>query len=379
MHICFISSEYPIWKSGGVGSFLQTFSRAMVQRGHTISIVGIGETHEEMQLVDEGVHIYRLPVAKLPIAKFIANTRRIHIKIKALNAKEKIDIVESAELGLAFQKKIPSIAYCIRLHGGHHFFSESENRPVHWWQGFKEKISFKNADGFIAVSEYVKNHTAKYLSYHSKPVEIINYPINTEMFSPNLSINVDVNNITFAGTICEKKGIRQLIMAMPLLRKQHSELHLHIYGREWFYKDGTSYTEMLKSKYAPIVDTCVTFHGVIPFNDLPKKYAEAMVCVFPSHMETQGLVAPEAMAMKKPVVFSELGPGPETIENYKTGLLCNPHNIDDIVEKVLWFLNNKDKIERIGNNARAFVLQKFNSSPILNKNISFYKKIIKNK
>ncbi len=378
MHICFISSEYPIWKSGGVGSFLQTFSRAMVKRGHHISIVGIGEKHEEVQLNDEGVNIYRLPISKLPAGKFISNTRNINAKIKKLNKNHKIDIVESAELGLVFKNKISSIGYCIRLHGGHHFFSESENRKVNWWQGFKEKLSFKKADGFIAVSEYVKSHTAKYLSYHNKPVEIINYPINTDMFSPDASITVDTNNITFAGTICEKKGIRQLIEAMDILRQQYPDLHLHVYGREWFYKDGSSYTEMLKTKYKSIIDACVTFHGVIPFNDLPKKYAEAMVCVFPSHMETQGLVAPEAMAMKKSVVFSELGPGPETIENYKTGLLCNPHNVEDIVEKVAWFLSHKDKIESIGENARAFVLQKFNLQAILDKNISFYKRISKN-
>ncbi|PTM00763.1 MAG: glycosyltransferase family 1 protein, partial [Bacteroidetes bacterium] len=106
MHICFISSEYPIWKSGGVGSFLQTFSRAMVQRGHQISIVGIGETHEELQLNDKGVDIYRLPISKLPVGKFISNTNNINAKIKKLNQKHKIDIVESAEMGLVFINKI---------------------------------------------------------------------------------------------------------------------------------------------------------------------------------------------------------------------------------------------------------------------------------
>ena len=154
MHICFISSEYPIWKSGGVGSFLQTFSRAMVQKGHHISIVGIGDNNEEVQLDDEGVNIYRLPISKLPIGKFISNTRNINAKIKRLNQNNKIDIVESAEMGLAFSSKISSIGYCIRLHGGHHFFSESENRKIHWWQGFKEtpwKTDLRNDPEVAAI------------------------------------------------------------------------------------------------------------------------------------------------------------------------------------------------------------------------------------
>jgi len=375
MHICFISSEYPIWKSGGVGSFLQTFGRALVQKGHRVSIVGIGETHEEVQINDEGVEIYRLRISKMRYAKFIANTKRINAKIKQLNAKKKIDIVESAEMGLVFINKIPSIKYVIRLHGGHHFFSESENRKIHWWQGLKEKLSFKKADGFIAVSEYVKIHTSKYLSYHKKPIEVISTPINTDLFTPIPNVTIDQNNITFAGTICEKKGIRQLIEAMALLIENYPDLKLHVYGREWFYKDGSSYTEMLKENYKTIIDKCVIFHGAIPFTELPKKYAEARVCVFPSHMETQGLVAPEAMAMKKPVVFSKLGPGPETIENYKTGLLCNPHDKNDIVEKISWYIENPEKIEAITTNARNFVMKKFNLNKILDKNIDFYKRL----
>lgn len=375
MHICFISSEYPIWKSGGVGSFLQTFGRALVQKGHRVSIVGIGETHEEVQINDEGVEIYRLRISKMRYAKFIANTKRINAKIKQLNAKKKIDIVESAEMGLVFINKIPSVNYVIRLHGGHHFFAESENRKIHWWQGLKEKMSFKKADGFIAVSGYVKSHTQKYLSFRNNPVEIINYPINTQLFAPMPNVEVDKNNITFAGTICEKKGIRQLIEAMALLIENYPDLKLHVYGREWFYKDGSSYTEMLKENYKTIIDKCVIFHGIIPFTELPKKYAEAHVCVFPSHMETQGLVAPEAMAMKKPVVFSKLGPGPETIENYKTGLLCNPHDKNDIVEKISWYIENPEKIEAITTNARNFVMKKFNLNKILDKNIDFYKRL----
>ena len=66
------------------------------------------------------------------------------------------------------KQKIKNIKYVIRLHGGHHFFAEAENRGINKWKGFQEKRSFKKADAFIAVSNYVKNHTATYLSYYNK-------------------------------------------------------------------------------------------------------------------------------------------------------------------------------------------------------------------
>ncbi|MCA0153709.1 glycosyltransferase family 4 protein [Winogradskyella vincentii] len=374
MHICFISSEYPLWKSGGVGSFLQTLGRALVKEGHMVSIVGIG--NKEEQLDDKGVQIYRLPVSKVPIGKFLFNTNAISKKINELNKDAKIDIVESAELGLAFLIKNPSIKYVIRLHGGHHFFAESENRKIHWWQGLKEKLSFKKADGFIAVSMFVKEYTAKYLSYNNKRVEVIYSPINTDLFSPMDSIKKDADNITFVGTICEKKGIRQLILALELVAKKYPNIKLNIFGREWFYKDGRSYTKMLQDKYKELIEKHVIFHGVIPFEKLPEKYALANVCAFPSHMETQGLVAQEAMAMEKPVVFTKLGPGKETIRDYETGLLCNPYDINDIAEKIIWYLDNEDKHLTIGTNARKFVLDTFNVNSSIYKNISFYKSLI---
>ncbi len=375
MHICFISNEYPLWASGGVGSFLQTFCRALLKHGHRASIVGIGKSQKREELNDDGVNIYRLPVSKLPVAKFIGNTNSINREIKRIHTEHKVDIVESAELEMLFIKKLSSIRYVIRLHGGHHFFAESENRDINWWKGFKEKQSFKKADAFIAVSEYVKVHTAKYLSYNNKPIEIISSPIDTNLFSPIHEVKIETNNITFVGTVCEKKGVRQLILAIGKLRSNFPDLQLHIYGKDWLFKDGSSYVKKLKTEYKSIVDNCVTFHGVVPFSDVSKKYAKAAICVFPSHMETQGLVAQEAMAMGKPVVFSELGPGPETIESYKTGLLCNPHNVDDVVEKITWYLKNQSEAESIGKAARAFVIQKFNLSTILDNNISFYNSI----
>lgn len=376
MHICFISSEYPLWKSGGVGTFLQTFGRALVDEGHKVSIVGIGNSDYE-ELNDKGVKIYRLPKSTIPFGKFIFNTKSIVSKIEKIHKQENIDIVESAELGLAFMRKNAALKYVIRLHGGHHFFAESENRKVHWWQGLKEKLSFKKADGFIAVSNYVKEHTSKFLSFHNKPIEIIYSPINTELFHPNPNQKVQPYNITFVGTICEKKGVRQLIMAMEVIKRKYPEAHLNIFGREWFYKDGSSYTEMLKTKYKGILENCVTIHGVIPFEELPEKYSLAQVCVFPSHMETQGLVAQEAMAMQKPVVFSMKGPGSETIKEFETGLLCDPLNINGIAEKISWFFEHEDKALKMGENARQFVLKTFDIETSLAKNIDFYKNLNK--
>jgi glycosyltransferase involved in cell wall biosynthesis len=92
-------------------------------------------------------------------------------------------------------------------------------------------------------------------------------------------------------------------------------------------------------------------------------------------METQGLVAPEAMAMNKLVIFSECGPGPETVEDKVTGLLCNPYDPIDIAKQINWTLDNKEESRKIAQKGRAFVLSNFEINKITQDNIDFYNSI----
>lgn len=380
MHICFLTNEYPKegFPHGGMGSFVKTLSVELVKKGVEVSVVGLNYTGiNEIETI-EGVAIYRLNKSKIKGFSWYFNFKAINKKIKEIHKDNPISIVEASELGLAFISKIKNIKYIIRLHGGHHFFAESENRKINKWKGFQEKRSFIKADAFIAVSQFVKWHTEKYLSYNNKPLTFINYPINTVLFQP-IENEVLESKIVFAGTICEKKGIRQLIKAFPIVKKQFADATLEVYGRDWFFPDGSSYIQMLKNKELPQLGDIakdIHFHGAVSYTNIPRVYGNAAVCVFPSHMETQGLVAPEAMAMEKVVVFTKLGPGPETIEDFKTGLLCDPYNPGDIADKIIWVLCNKEKGKEIGKAAREFVLKKYGLQHIVCQNIDFFKSLI---
>lgn len=378
MHICFISNEYPKagFPHGGVGTFLKTIAPKLVAAGHKVSIVGVNYVAFDEFTMENGVAIYRVKKQNRKGLTWWRNAKAINAKIKEIHAKNPIDIVESAELGLAFIHKIKNIKYVIRLHGGHHFFAESENRGINKWKGFQEKRSFKKADAFIAVSQYVKNHTANYLNIN-KPTRIIFNLIAIDHFKPK-SVKIEEKSIVFAGTVCEKKGVRQLIQAFPLVKKKYPETKLNIYGRDWLFPDGSSYIEMLKNKELPKIkpfDAEVHFKGTVSYNEIPTVYSKAEVCVFPSHMETLGLVAPEAMACQKPVVFTELGPGPEVIEDGYNGFLTNPYDPKHIADQILKVFDDKEKARLVGERARQTILEKFNPEAIVQQNIDFYYKI----
>ena len=346
----------------------------MVKEGHTAIVLGIGEDSKKVILEDNGVQLIRLPKPISPVARYIENFIRINKELKKIQKTTAIDIVETSELDCAYLPKKTSYKKVIRLHGGHHFFSEAEKRDINPIKGKREKKSFENANAFIAVSNYVKTHTEKYISYGTKPVKMINYPIDTAIEIPKVS--VDEHRILFAGTICEKKGVFELVEAFQLVKDKYPKMHLDLYGRDWFYPNGDSFIDTLKKKYSASYFENVNFHGAIPRTELNIKYASSLFCIFPSHMETQGLVTLEAMLLEKPVVFSQYGPGPETIQHMHTGLLCDVYDPVDIAEKMLWCIENKKAANSLGKKGRQQVMQKFEKHKIVEENTAFYKSLI---
>lgn len=379
MHICFLTNEYPKegFPHGGLGTFVKTIAEELVSKNIQVSVVGLNYNPIDETEQLNGVTVIRIKRSKVKGLAWFFNSKNIGKTIDAIHRKAPINIIEGPELSLAFLPKIKDIKYIIRLHGGHHFFAEAENRGINWWKGFQEKRSFANADAFIAVSNYVKSHTANYLSYHNKPIEVIFNPINNQLFQCQ-EVAIEVNNITFAGTICEKKGVRQLIQAFPLVKEKFPSAVLNLYGRDWLFPDGSSYIKMLQEIELPKIGDIskdIIFHGAVSYNEIPSAYAKAAVCVFPSHMETLGLVAPEAMVMEKPVIFTKLGPGPEVIADGETGWLCNPHKPKEIASTIIQVLSNPQKANEIAKKGRLSVLQQFEIKTIVAKNIEFYNKL----
>lgn len=379
MHIVFITHEYPKqnFPHGGIGTFIQSLSRWMVTKGHDVSVIGINYLPIDEEENDSGVFIYRLKKQNLKGITWLLHSHEVNKKLFDLHLRKPIHIVEGSELTFAFIKKIPQIKYIIRLHGGHHFFAESENRSINWWRGFQENLSFCNADYFVGVSQYVVDKTSDYLSVYNKLKGIIFYPVNLERFyQADLKKSVK-GRIFFAGTVCEKKGIKQLIQAMPKIKSEIPEAHLIIAGHDWLFPSSRkSYIHYLKKFIDPSIHDTITFLGAVPNAEIPKFIESAEVCCYPSHMETFGIVSIEAMAMGKPLVYTKLGPGPEVVQDLLTGLLCDPYSSNDIAQKVIYMFKNPDHAIRMGAKAREYALQKFSLEIIGNKNINLYKSLL---
>ncbi|MDO4729280.1 MAG: glycosyltransferase family 4 protein [Bacteroidota bacterium] len=380
MHICFITSEFPKqgFPHGGIGTFVLYIGTELVKNNIKVSVVGLNNYTKKSEFEKiNGINVYRLfKENKLNIFKWYFNSKIISDKIEEIHSKERINIIETPENGLAFLRKLPDIKYIIRMHGGHAFFVHNKIRKVNYFKKITEKISFYRADHLIAVSDYVGQNTIKVVKANKNYTKIYN-PIDTNIFKPLDNNQINNFSIFFAGTIFEKKGIRQLVQALQILIKNFPNTHLNIAG-SYGVIQGTrkSYQSVLEKEISEDLSKHITFLGKLPHSEIPNYINQSTVCCYPSHIESFGIAVIEAMSMGKTVIFSDIGIGRELIDNFKNGILVNPHNPKDIAEKIKWVFDNLERAKEIGLNARKHVIENFDIRKIVDENINFYKSIL---
>jgi glycosyltransferase involved in cell wall biosynthesis len=290
-----------------------------------------------------------------------------------LAAANAISVVEGPENALALMGPSTPGHKIIRLNGGHHFFSITLGKRPRAWRAWLEKRSFARAEHLCAVSRYVATTTLELLKLGDTPIEILPNPVDTDFFRPMPEIPVVPGLIVFAGTLCEKKGIRQLLQAMPEIIAAVPNAHLAAYGRDSVGPGtGGSYRESLQRELKPVSRDSVKFMAHANHASLPSKLAQAQVLVYPSHMEAQGIVVLEGMAVGRPVVVSKTGPGPEAIEDGVCGLLCDPHDPHAIAEAVIRVLRDRALASRLGAAARERALRDSAVDKLVVKNEEFY-------
>ena len=122
------------------------------------------------------------------------------------------------------------------------------------------------------------------------------------------------------------------------------------------------YLHWLKEKYADQFKNNALVLGALSKEELRKVYAGADIFVFPSRMESFGLVLLEAMASRLPVVSTNVGMAKNLITDWENGFVISTFNSDDMAKRIDIILKNKDLRIQMGEKNRKLVESKFCSS-----------------
>lgn len=196
-------------------------------------------------------------------------------------------------------------------------------------------------------------------------IEVIPCGVDLELFHPRpqdeakarLESEFPRNHkmVLFVGRIEPLKGIDVLFKAMALVLRKHEELRdricLCIIGGEPDADCANMDREMARlheMRERLGISDVVTFLGKRDQQALPYHYSAAEVCVVPSHYESFGMVALEAMACGTPVIASRVGGLTFTVQDGRTGFLVPSDDPEKVAEKLALLLLDKGLRQQMG-------------------------------
>ncbi|GJQ52760.1 MAG: glycosyl transferase family 1 [Anaerolineaceae bacterium] len=184
------------------------------------------------------------------------------------------------------------------------------------------------------------------------------YPIPPDEAKAYIGLKPDDRMILFVGRIEPLKGVDTLIEAMSCLHKKEARsVHLAIIGGDPSASPEKMNVEMARLKKLCEtlgLDQSVVFLGARDQDKLPYYYSAAEVAVMPSHYESFGMVALEAMACGTPVIASEVGGLAYLVRDGETGFTIPAEEPEMLCEKLSWLLNDEALRRKMSAQAAAY-------------------------
>lgn len=223
-------------------------------------------------------------------------------------------------------------------------FNMGFTRPM---TDFLTRVVFNWADYSLAPSRLIMDEM---LRLGVRDVGLWKRGVDAEKFNPRYRDeamryqlsdgNPDDTLLIYVGRLSNEKQIdkiKQVLEQVPSTR-------LAIVG------DGPA-RESLEQHFA---GTNTKFMGYMTGEALSQAYASADIFVFPSALETFGLVVVEAMAAGLPIVSSRVGGVTDVVDEGKTGYTFEVGDVDAMIEGVRNIAVSREHIQHMGRDARAF-------------------------
>jgi len=380
LHVAYIVSHYPhkaFGHDGGLGTSVYNLVEKLSKCNVRVSVFVYGQK-DEFIIEEENVTIYSLIDSDVNFLKFYFSRKKIEQFINKIITEKNINIIEAPDwTGItAFMNfKVPLV---IRFHGSDAYFCHLEKRKQKAKNFWFEKRAINGAQAFIAPTSFAGELSKELFGIKNKVIKTIHHGIELRNFTNEFPLTYEKGLILYVGTLIRKKGVLELPEIFNKVRKFLPEAKLVLIGGDSSdIKTGTNSTwQLMQDQFKDDDLKYVDYLGKIPYNEVQNYIRKANICVFPTFAETLGMVTIEAMAMKKPVVSSNIGWANELIIDEESGFLVHPEDHQLYSDRIIKLLKNDLLCLQMGDNARVRVEDKFDIDKVVFENIEFYKTII---
>jgi D-inositol-3-phosphate glycosyltransferase len=370
-------------KTGGMNVYVRDLSRALAQMGIAVDVFTRSQDDCAPRVVHdlgEGARVMHIPAGPerpLPVNDTVPYIGEFAENILAFAAQEglRYDVIHSHywQSGLAaeaLRAAWPGTPIVHMFHTLGHMKNQiaredSERAPQSRLDGEAHVVQI--ADQLIAATPAeVEQLVQMYQAPRSK-IAIVPPGVDLAHFHPiarltakqMIGIPPQRKNILFAGRIEPLKGIDTLVEAIALLKQRRitdlSDTCVTIIGGNPWADTLDEEMERLQRMCIELgLDDLVAFAGARDQQILPYYYAAAEMVVMPSHYESFGMVALEAMAMGTPVIASEVGGLAYVVRNGYNGFLVPRRDAQALARRISDLLNDQSLRDYLSHNATRY-------------------------
>jgi glycosyltransferase involved in cell wall biosynthesis len=389
--VCFISPEYlPL--SGGTGAYVYYLSKELMKNGYFVYIVSGSNQSKDVKINNQH-SIFFLKTPKTPIVKSFLFAASCARKLNSVRDSIQVDIAH-ANLPLVpnfavppnFGKTLVSTVHSTWKGEAEAIRGELYSRlnsnekfmvSFNWFLRIFEEKMLKRSNRLIAVSDFTRRELQKYYKIKENKIRVIHNGVDVNKFKPaenkrkikmELGFNPDDLAILSVGRLYARKGLFTLIESMPAVVKRFRNAKFIISGKGQSNEMKKLVTHATKLG----VKDNIIFTGYYPDSKLPKLYQAADVFAFSTFYEHHPFAVLEALSSRLPVVTTNVGGIPETIEDGKNGFLCEPFNAKQLSDRVLFCLEHPAAALEIAYLARKTIEERFDWRLIVKKVLKVY-------
>ena len=342
MKIAILVSGLPPQVPGGTEIATCEIAKNLAKLGHEVHVITGVDPGPVKYDIEQGFYVHYAKSIGIPILFSITNFINTLLIVRRINP----DIMHAQMVLLGLHvwliKKVLRKPYVIYGRGSDIYLSPRFHKLL-------AKLALMDADAVIALTNDMKQALQK---LHQRAVILIPNGVDIDKFSTlsreearsKFNIKHNERKLIFVGRLIPIKGIRFLIEAMPLIRKQHPGARLLIVGNGEERQNLEELAEKLNLK------KWISFLGQIPSERIPEYMVASDIFVLPSLSEGFPLTILEAMASALPIVTTRVRGLPEIIKDGENGFLVEPQNPGQIAERVLLILGDDVLRERMAKN-----------------------------
>lgn len=326
---------------GGAEVHLHEIFRRIVKVGHSVTLVAHKFKGAETEEVIDGIKIKRIG------NKFLFNRqfKRYYLNHLKQNKYDLIvDDISKIPINIPSFTETPVVGILHHIHGNSLY--KEIPFPLAFYIIQKERSipKYYCNTPIFTVSESTTDELVKF-GFDRDKTGILHNAIDQNLFEQTHVPKSDQPLITYVGRIKKYKNIEKIIDAVEILKDQIPDIKLIIGGKG---DNSINLQNIVKNRG---LTKYIEFTGFLTEEEKAELLSRAWIFVTMAEKEGWGITVIEANAAATPAIGSDVPGLRDSIKNGETGYLVPLDSSEELAEKIISILTDKDRLETLSSNA----------------------------